>query len=132
MSTPLLKSIENEDFSLAEKLIKENQFDSAFLDKKDFTGITALMLATFINNIELVKLLIEAKADINIKDSQGSTSVIIGSQNNSTQSVLYLIQQHETDLDYKDGNGKGIEDWAKINKNVEILRKVSYRRLRGY
>jgi ankyrin repeat protein len=65
-----IKAIENNDIDLINHCIINRLID---LDIKDFNGKTVLHYACYNGNIEIVKLLIEAGADINAKDIYGNT-----------------------------------------------------------
>jgi ankyrin repeat protein len=54
-------------------------------------GMTALMHAVDLKNIELVKMLLEAKADVNCQDQFGQTAVMLAAGRNFLGAVKQLI-----------------------------------------
>ena len=53
---------------------------------------TALILATKIGHGDIVKYLIEVKADVDIQAEDGGTALILDAQNAHRDVVKYLIQ----------------------------------------
>lgn len=55
-------------------------------------GFTALMLATWIEDIEMVKFFIEVGVDLEVRDNDGRTALIIAAEIGSTVVVELLIK----------------------------------------
>ena len=68
--TSLIDSVYNEDLAAVKKLITEGA--NVNMRKAD-DGSTPLHVAVFVCNIEIVKALIAAKADVNAKNLKGET-----------------------------------------------------------
>ena len=50
--------------------------DSSLLEVRDTRGSTPLILATYYNQIEISKILLEKGTDLNSKDSSGNTALM--------------------------------------------------------
>ena len=70
----LIDAIYNEDLAAVKKLIAEGA--NVNMRKAD-DGSTPLHVAVFVCNIEIVKVLLAAKADVNAKDDKGQTPVFL-------------------------------------------------------
>jgi len=70
----LIDAVYNEDLAAVKKLIAEGA--NVNMRKAD-DGSTPLHVAVFVCNIEIVKVLLAAKADVNAKDNKGQTPVFL-------------------------------------------------------
>ena len=71
------------------------------MDKAKTTdGYTPLFVASRNGNIEVVELLLEAKADVNKAETNGYTPLIIASQNDHIE-VVKLLLAAKADVDIK-------------------------------
>ena len=68
-------------------------------------GQTALMLAVSHGRLDMVRLLVDAGADLNIRDEDGSTALMCAAEHGSMDIVKYLMVQPEADLAAKDNDG---------------------------
>ena len=68
-------------------------------------GQTALMLAASHGRLDMVQLLVEAGADVNIRDEDGSTALMCSAEHGHAHIVKYLLQNPETDVLAKDNDG---------------------------
>lgn len=85
---------------------------------------TALMSATVKKNIELVKLLLEKKANPNIGDANGSTALIYASIFKQYDIAALLIK-YKSDDTHKDNRGNSAIDYAILandDKLIQILK----------
>jgi ankyrin repeat protein len=63
----------------------------ADLEASDFYGWTPLMKATYHNNIEIVKLLVDNGADVNARNSSGNSILYIAEELNRQPEILHLL-----------------------------------------
>lgn len=63
---------------------------------------TALMLAVSHGNLEMVKMLLEAGADINIQDDDGSTALMCAAEHGRIDIVKLLLAQPDCDSTIQD------------------------------
>ena len=68
-------------------------------------GQTALMLAVSHGRLDMVQLLVEAGADVNIRDEDGSTALMCAAEHGSMDIVKYLMAQPDTNINAKDNDG---------------------------
>ena len=68
-------------------------------------GQTALMLAVSHGRLDMVQLLVEAGADVNIRDEDGSTALMCAAEHGHMEIVKYLLQHPDTDVLAKDNDG---------------------------
>ncbi|XP_037089662.1 LOW QUALITY PROTEIN: KN motif and ankyrin repeat domain-containing protein 1-like, partial [Pollicipes pollicipes] len=68
-------------------------------------GQTALMLAVSHGRLDMVKLLLEAGADVNIQDEDGSTSLMCASEHGHAAIVRLLLAHPECDTQLTDNDG---------------------------
>jgi ankyrin repeat protein len=65
----------------------------ADINSVDKIGHTPLMLASFFNNIEVVKLIVENGADVNIKDLNGWTALMFAVNRGKLEIIKYLVEK---------------------------------------
>ena len=68
-------------------------------------GQTALMLAVSHGRLDMVKILVDAGADLNVRDEDGSTALMCAAEHGYMEMVKYLMSQPEADLSAKDNDG---------------------------
>jgi ankyrin repeat protein len=90
----LLLTMERQRFDLASDFIKSGvdvnyQYS---LSRRDADGMTPLLLASKWGNFEIVKLLIEAEAKINVQAVNGDTALSIARKSNNDAIYNYLLE----------------------------------------
>ncbi len=88
---------------------------------EDCLGMPALSLATVFGNSEVIKLLLEAGANINAQDQTGKTALMHSIQPKKADVLELLIQSH-ADLNKTDSLGWTALMEAKFRKNDEAAR----------
>merc|ERR1711988_1839363 len=68
-------------------------------------GQTALMLAVSHGRLDMVQLLVEAGADLNIRDEDGSSALMCAAEHGQTEIVKHLLTHPDTDIFAKDNDG---------------------------
>lgn len=68
-------------------------------------GQTALMLAVSHGRLDLVQLLLEAGADVNVQDEDGSTALMCASEHGHVELVKLLLSQANCDANIADNDG---------------------------
>jgi uncharacterized protein len=82
----------------------------ADVDARDASGATALVAAAYSNQVDVARSLIEAGADVNVKDErQQSAYLIATSEVGDDPRLLELTLANGADVDAKDSyNGTGL------------------------
>ncbi|HEX8015923.1 MAG TPA: ankyrin repeat domain-containing protein [Flavobacterium sp.] len=81
---------------------------------------TALMAATYKNQPQLVKLLLEKKANPNATDANGITALSLAVQFKNTELVKLLLE-YKADKTIKDNQGKTAFEYAVFSQNEPII-----------
>merc|ERR1712141_956644 len=68
-------------------------------------GQTALMLAVSHGRLDMVQVLVEAGADLNIRDEDGSSALMCAAEHGQTEIVKHLLAHPDTDIFAKDNDG---------------------------
>merc|ERR1712051_784868 len=68
-------------------------------------GQTALMLGVSHGRQEIVQLLVESGADLNIRDEDGSSALMCAAEHGQVEIVKFLLAQPDTDIFAKDNDG---------------------------
>jgi len=68
-------------------------------------GQTALMLAVSHGRLDMVELLVEAGADLNIRDEDGSTALMCAAEHGHLEIVKYLLQHPDINIGATDNDG---------------------------
>jgi len=102
----LFNAIECEDLNAA----KEALGNGADVNYKDNEGNTALLKASFLGNIELVKLLVKNGADIDIKGREEDTPLITSFKWSEERNIdiVKLLLQNGADVNGIDSNGNSL------------------------
>jgi ankyrin repeat protein len=81
---------------------------------------TALMAATYKNHKELVKLLLEKKANPNATDANGTTALSLAVQFKNS-SLVQLLLEYKADKTIKDNKEKTAFEYAVFSQNEQII-----------
>lgn len=94
-TTVFIKAIELKRIEIVKLLISQNT-DVNQRRPSDFKS--GLMIATEMNNTEIVSALMNAGADVNLETLRGETALHIASKNNSVESAELLLNSREIDV----------------------------------
>ena len=86
----LIEAMKNNDINKINSILKSGKAD---INSKDKYCETALMIASYKGNLEIVKLLIDNGADINAKDNEGWNALIEASYEGHLGVVQYLVEK---------------------------------------
>jgi len=102
----LLEASKNGNLKKVELLLKENNVDINEKDSiGDSIGNTALMEACEYGHLEIVKLLIEKGADVNLDNNFGITALMYASKKGYLK-IIELLLKNDADINYQDNYGK--------------------------
>jgi ankyrin repeat protein len=98
----LLLIMEKQRFDLARQFIEAGvDVNYRYPLSRDYAdGMTPLLYASKWDNFEIVKLLVENGANINIRAVNGDTALSIARKNNSDKIINYLTEQGATEIGY--------------------------------
>jgi len=114
-STPLILACYRGNIEVAKFLIKYVKDINYGSDMG-----TALMATTYKNQTELVKLLLENKANPNTTDINGTTALLLAVQFKNIELVKLLLK-FNADKTLKDNKGKTAFEYAVFSNNEEII-----------
>jgi len=91
----------------------------------DTQGWTPLMLAVCNNNStpEVITALVEAGADVNAKNPDGSTPLILAAKHNTHSEVITTLRELGANPDTKDNYGKSAIDYAR--EKIKLKEKIN-------
>ncbi|TXG39332.1 ankyrin repeat domain-containing protein [Seonamhaeicola maritimus] len=84
--TPLMAAVVKGHFNIAQLLLEKK----ANPNISDIKGTTALHYATMFQNLEIIKLLVTAGADVNLKNNVGKTPMDFGLASNNNDLINIL------------------------------------------
>jgi len=90
---------------------------SSRLPSNQAVGETPLYLAAMDNHLDVVKILIAAKADVNAKKQGGITALMIAARYGQLESVEALVAAG-ADVNSRDENGRTARDEAEYNPDL--------------
>jgi ankyrin repeat protein len=121
-TTPVTMCIYDDKPEILELFLQHKETDINKRDKKTMQ-ITPLMLACSENKENIVKLLLEYGADVNLQDENGLTALIHSNNNN----IIELLLKYGADVNLSTNNGKTVFDYAeeiKTQEGIEILKTL--------
>lgn len=117
----LFEAVRNNDISRAQNLLKLGTDVNYFMEAKSpYVKVNLLMSAVNNKSIEMAKLLLENKADVNWKDSFNNLAITYAARSGNTEMVKLLLKYGASVHD-KDGNGNPVLTAAKESKNPETI-----------
>jgi ankyrin repeat protein len=117
-SNEILEAVRDGNIPGLKKLIKSK----AKLDFVNSREMTPLMIASADNNLEIVKILVEAGANINIKNNEnGKNALMYAASLGYFEVCDYLISQKGMLIDAKDKEGKTALMHAVFNARKEVV-----------
>ena len=108
--------LSNKDLKTIEKLSESADLNYIYLSE-----YTPFIAATMVENIEVLNFLVKNNADVNQVNSYNQTALHHAFRYNKIKSATYLLNLKETKIDLKDIYGTRPIDWAKYNRNQELI-----------
>ena len=94
----------NGDLEEVKNILKNNRININY-HKKDDRNWTPLRVSCNYGRLEVVKFLVEKGADIEIKDLDGNTPLILASSNNRSQIFKFLVEFGNANIEVKNDEG---------------------------
>lgn len=82
-----------------------------------------LMAATVKGNIEIVKILLNKKADVNVADENGTTALMYAVQF-ANFAIIEQLLNHKVNKTHKDKQGKTAFEYAVFSGNEQIINQL--------
>uniref|UniRef100_A0A0G4HXG7 Uncharacterized protein n=1 Tax=Chromera velia CCMP2878 TaxID=1169474 RepID=A0A0G4HXG7_9ALVE len=102
------------------RLIRESK--TVNVDVRDEErGETALMFASFHGHTDIVRLLVDAKASLDMQDKNGKTALILASENGHTD-IMRLLVDAKANVDIQDEEGISVLMLASFYGHTDIVR----------
>lgn len=102
--------------------VRELVADGLNVNAADQDGQTMLHYAAYYGNTIIAQDLLKMGADIDAKDKQGRTPVMIGSNSQyANPNTIQFLIAYGCDLNAKDADGKTAQDWAKKGRSRQIM-----------
>lgn len=115
--TALMEACSYGHLNVVNLLIK----NGAVITIKDFAGTTALWRATTKkNNIEVIKILIDLDADVNLVSHFLGSSVLWNAVDNNQPDIVELLIKNGANINFKMESGWSLLAWAKEHKYNEV------------
>lgn len=116
----VLNAISSGDLETAKYLIEETKID---INSADERGKTLLMKACCNTNLDLVKYLVENKADLTLKDKQNYNALMYAVEKSTLDIVRYLFEESDTiNIEQLSKDQMGLLSLAIKNNDFRILR----------
>ncbi|MCB1141682.1 MAG: ankyrin repeat domain-containing protein [Leptospiraceae bacterium] len=116
----LIEAVTDTNIPKLTELLSKEKID---LNAADSHNRTSLMIASSDNNLTVVKLLVEAGADINRKNKEnGRTALMYASVNGHYDVVKYLIEQESNLINAKDKEGKTALIHAVMGGRMNVIK----------
>ena len=120
LTNNLISYVRSHDIEEIKKLIE----NGVNLNEQDKIGNIALHWATWFGYVDIIKMLVNAGADINIQNDDGETSLILAASYHAPHVNLYVIRaliDGGSDWSIKDNKNKDFLDYLnKMNKKIII------------
>ena len=95
------------------------------VNKCDSSGCSALLYAVKNDHFEIIQLLVESGADINIANSEtGQTPIICASIHNNVNTIELLLRQPQIDVNHFDNNGWSALMYGVKNGHFKIAQSL--------
>ena len=90
---------------------------------QDNRGYGALYKAAYMKRPEVVNLLIERGADVNLGTARGTRPLHASAENGSVE-ITNALLDHGADVNLRDGGGRTPLHWAAYNGSLEIINRL--------
>ncbi len=118
----LYKAVKENNLSDVDEFLKQNG-NPNFTEEKSWSKINLLITAVNNNNYEIVKKLIESKADINWKDGFETDALMYACSKGNIK-IVNLLLENGANVHSKDSQGNSVLSAAKESDNKELIELI--------
>jgi ankyrin repeat protein len=123
----LYQSIAKNEKAQVVQLLKDGANANYIKSSGPWMKVSMLITAVNNSNIEIVKLLLENKAEVNWKDGFQTTALIYAASKGNKDMVILLLD-NGADINANDGQGNTVFSAAKESKNKELIKYLGDRK----
>jgi|GEM_PF-1368397 len=116
----LYEAIVKSDKPSVEKLLGEGASANYVKELKPWLQVSMLIAAVDYKNIEIVRLLLDKKADVNFRDGFNTTAIIYAASNGELEMVKLLLD-FGADINDNDGKGNSVLSAAKESQEAPLI-----------
>lgn len=125
-SEQLYGAVIKNDKNKVKKLIEKDADVNYVKEAGPWMKVSVLITAVNHQNIDIVKLLLDNKADVNWKDGFKSSAILYAANTGSIEMVKLLLE-NGADINDNDGQGNTVLTAAKESENVALIAFVKER-----
>lgn len=116
----LFTHVQNNDTEKAGALLKAGGDANYFVTGTPYKTVSLLITAVLNKNLDMAKLLVSNKADVNWQDDNKCSAIIYAAASGQTEMVKLLLQNGAFVND-NNGRGKSVLSEAKASGNAELV-----------
>jgi ankyrin repeat protein len=119
----LYQAIVKNDVEKTEKLIKQGADVNFVKQSGPWMKVSLLITAVNNKNLEITKVLLENKADVNWKDGFNTSAILYGANSGDVE-LIKLLLKYGADINDNDGKGNTVLSAAKESQNPEMIKFI--------
>jgi len=119
----LFMHVQNNEVEKASMLLKAGGDANYFVTGTPYKTVSLLITAVLNKNLDMAKVLIANKADVNWQDDNKCSAIIYAASGGQTEMVKLLLQNGAFVND-NNGQGKSVISEAKASGNQELVKYV--------
>ena len=117
----LFRDVQNNNIADVQSILKSGGDVNHFVEAKSpYVKVNLLITAVNIKSVEMAKLLLDTKADINWKDGFNNRAIYYAARSGNLDMVKLLLK-YGASVNDKDGNGNPVLTAAKESQNPEMI-----------
>jgi len=118
----LMNAIETQNINQIKNLLQQPNININYTEPN--MGMTPLILSIITKNPEIVKILLTANANPNIKDKVGRTALILAAEEDVPLEIVKLLLGHNANINIRDISGKNALDYAQDYDRPQLRSKT--------